>query len=159
MNELERMLQELFPENMNSKTLRFKKNLENHFQTSIKELSKQGVSYTDSIDLTLEKLGGKKKIKKLIKKNSESLITSNYFIVLASLLLGYPLIVFVVFKVFSIEEFSLFLLLPFLIGVAMLVGKLNAIILDAQTNRFTDLNNNSDNTTVFSGGGIKYKEQ
>ncbi|MNW29480.1 hypothetical protein D3C74_63350 [compost metagenome] len=158
MNELERLLQELFPENINSKTLRLKKNLENHFQSSIKQLSKQGISYSDAIAITLEKLGGKKKINKLIKKSSESLFTSKYFIVLASLLLGYPLLVFIVFKIFNIEEFSLLLLLPFLIGVAMLVGKLNAVILDAQTNRFSDLNNNSDNTTVFSGGGIKYKE-
>ncbi|MBA9085159.1 hypothetical protein FHR92_001623 [Fontibacillus solani] len=158
MNELERLLQELFPENINSKTLRLKKNLENHFQSSVKQLSKQGISYSDAIAITLEKLGGKKKINKLIKKSSESLFASKYFIVLASLLLGYPLLVFIVFKIFNIEEFSLFLLLPFLIGVAMLVGKLNAVILDAQTNRFSDLNNNSDNTTVFSGGGIKYKE-
>ncbi|MNI51307.1 hypothetical protein D3C73_1060260 [compost metagenome] len=78
---------------------------------------------------------------------------------MASLLLGYPLIVFIVFQIFSVDEFSLLLLFPFLFGIAMLVGKLNAVILDARTNRYDDLNNNSDNTTVFSGGGIKYKEK
>lgn len=158
MNELEKLLQELFPENINSKTLRLRRNLEEHFQNSIKERSKQGISDTDAIAMTLEQLGGKKKISKLIKRSSESLFTSKYFIVMASLLLGYPLFVFIVIIIFSIEQFSLVLLIPFLIGVAMLVGKLNAVVLDAQTNRFSDLNKNSDNTTVFSGGGIKYRE-
>ncbi|WP_410770254.1 hypothetical protein [Fontibacillus sp. BL9] len=159
MNELERLLEGLFPENLNSKTLRLKKNLESHIQTSIKELSKQGVSYTDALAITLEKLGGTKKINKLIKKSSESFFTSKYFIMLVSLLLGYPLLVYVIFKIFSIEEFSLLLFIPFLIGVAMLIGKLNAIVLDAQTNRFNNLNKHSDNTTIFSGGGMKYKEK
>ncbi|RCX17657.1 hypothetical protein DFP94_10815 [Fontibacillus phaseoli] len=159
MNELERLLQVLFPENLNSKTLRLKRNLEHHFQTSIKELTKQGISYSDAFAITLEKLGGTKKINKLIKKSSESFFTSKYFIVLVSLLLGYPLIVYIIFEIFSIEEFPLLLFIPFLIGIAMLIGKLNAVSLDAKMNRFNDLNKHSDNTTVFSGGGIKYKEK
>lgn len=159
MNELERLLYELFPENMNSKVLRLRRAVESQFLASIKELSKQGISQSEAIHITLNNMGGRKKILQLIKKSNTTFFTSKYFILMASLLLGYPLIVFIVFQIFSVDEFSLLLLFPLLFGIAMLVGKLNAVILDARTNRYDDLNNNSDNTTVFSGGGIKYKEK
>lgn len=69
MNELERLLYELFPENMNSKVLRLRRAVESQFLASIKELSKQGISQSEAIHITLNNMGGRKKILKLIKKS------------------------------------------------------------------------------------------
>lgn len=156
MNELEKLLQELFPENVNSKTLRLRRSLESHFLESIKELTKQGTAYSDAIHITLEKLGGKQKIRKWIKKSNQSFFASTYFIVMMSLVVGYPLILYIIFQIQNINEFPLFLFFPFLIGVGMLIGKLSAYGLDAQTNRIDALKN-ADNTSVFSGVGMRYK--
>lgn len=156
MIELEKLFQELFPENVSSKTLRLKRSLESHFLASIKEHTKQGITTSDAIDITLDNLGGKQKIRKLIKKSNQSFFASTYFIVMMSLVIGYPLVLYIIFKIMSIEEFPLVVFFPLLIGAGMLIGKLSAYGLDAQTNRI-DVLKNADNTSVFSGVGMRYK--
>lgn len=158
MNKLERLFEELFPENVSSKTLRLKRSLESHFNSSIKELAKQGISYSDAIDITLNNLGGKQKVRKLIKKSNQSFYTSTYFIVMMTLLIGYPLVLYVWYKIVNPEGFSIVLYIPFIIGAAMLIGKFNAFKLDAETNRI-DVLKNADNTAVFSGVGMRFKDK
>lgn len=156
MNELEKLFEELFPENVSSKTLRLKRSLESHFLASIKELTKQGVTISDAIDRTLDNLGGKQKIRKLIKKSNQSFFASTYFIVMMSLVIGYPLVLYIIYKILNLEGISLVFFIPFIIGAGMLFGKLNAYRLDAETNRLDELKQ-ADNTAVFSGVGMRFK--
>ncbi|MBQ4898836.1 hypothetical protein KB559_08305 [Paenibacillus sp. Marseille-P2973] len=159
MKEIEALFQELFPERMNSKTLRLKRALQEHLLKSIKELSKQGISRDKALEKTLEKLGGIDKVKKQIKKSNRKwpLLTSPYAVITISLLLGYPLALWIIFGIFDISNFSLILLLPMLIGVGMFMSKVYVAVFEIQSNRFgTSLELN--NASVLAGAGLKYKE-
>lgn len=70
MKELEPLMEELFPGNMRPKTLRLKRALTEHFERSLKELSKQGTSAAEGVEIILTKLGGREKLRKLIKKSN-----------------------------------------------------------------------------------------
>lgn len=159
MKEIEALFQELFPERMNSKTLRLKRALQEHLLKSIKELSKQGISPDKALEMTLKKLGGIDKVRKQIKKSNRKwpLLTSPYAVITISLLLGYPLALWIIFGIFDISNFSLILLLPMLIGVGMFMSKVYVAVFEIQSNRFgTSLELN--NASVLAGAGLKYKE-
>lgn len=159
MKDIEVWFQELFPERMNSKTLRLKMALHKHLLESIKELSRQGVSQDKALEITLKKLGGIDKVRKQIKKSNRKwpLLTSSYAVISISLLLGYPLALWTVFSLFDISNFSIILLLPMLIGVGMFMSKVYVAVFEIQSNRFgTSLELN--NASVLAGAGLKYKE-
>lgn len=158
MKELEPLMEELFPENMRPKTLRLKKALIEHFERSLKELSKQGISATEAVDITLTKLGGREKLRKRIKKSNRKYpwLSSPYAILTISLLFGYPLVLWIIFGIFQIGSFPLVLLLPVLFGVAMFASKLYVTVVQIQSNQHDPIHELS-NASVLAGAGMRYK--
>lgn len=163
MEQLDILFQEWFPEQgpINSKTLRVKRQLREQFDKSIKELRKQGVSTEEAIAFLVDKLGGKDRIKRLIRKATQKrrYLTSPYALITLLLLFVYPLILWIITSLSGIEEeLPLYVFSPAIIGFCMLMSKLYVAVFRIQTQEveiFHELNNAS----VFAGAGMRYKDQ
>ncbi|WP_435921369.1 hypothetical protein [Paenibacillus sp. DYY-L-2] len=106
----------------------------------------------------MTKLGGREKLRKLIKKSNRKYpwLTSPYAILTISLLFGYPLVLWIIFGIFQIGSFPLVLLLPVLFGVAMFASKLYVTVVQIQSNQHDPIQELS-NASVLAGAGMRYK--
>lgn len=149
-------LNRLLPYPCGPRLLELRKELEAHLQEAMEDYLREGMAENEAFQAAVQTLGPMRGLKRHIRRMHHRGGRRKPIQLLAglSLLLLYPLAVYLVFPHVSV---SFPLLLPVLLGGAMLGGLGFGTRMDMLGSKYEPLEDNREFTALF-GNGMKYKE-